>query len=84
MFFGVLFIAFVVAFVWGLRTLAELRRGQAELRAEIARLGNALGVLPRSTPVIVCEKCGAVYDADLSGCTVCGRAKSEDAIPVIR
>jgi len=78
----VLSIAFLAAVIWALRVLAELRRGQRAVLADLARLAEGLGLPPKpQPPTIICDHCGAAYDAELSGCTTCGRAKPKHAVP---
>jgi hypothetical protein len=80
----VLLYAFGFGFVWALVTLARLRRDQLKIAAELTRIAHALGVPPeRQTPVILCDQCGAQYLADKTGCTNCGRAKPNDAVPFV-
>ena len=70
-----LYIGFLVAVIWAFVTLADLRRGQRALAADLARLAVALGHPISQQPTVACDRCGTRYDAELTGCTVCGRAK---------
>jgi len=72
-------VAFLVAIVWGLVTIAELKRGQRALIEDMTRLTQGLGFPRPAKPVVTCERCGAQYDAELTGCNVCGRAKPKGA-----
>jgi hypothetical protein len=69
----------LVAVIWAFVTLAELRRGQRHLAADLARLAAALGHSISQTPAITCDHCGTRYDAELTGCNVCGRARPKHA-----
>jgi len=76
-----LLIAIIVGFFWALLTLAELRRGQARLQRTVDRIARSVGSPPRpEQAVIICERCGAEYSAELTGCDQCGRAKPKDAV----
>jgi hypothetical protein len=80
----VLLYAFGIGFVWALVTLANVRRDQLKIAAELALIARALGVRPGPpAPVILCDQCGALYPADKTGCTNCGRAKPKDAVPFV-
>ena len=75
LFFGGIWLA-----VWLHLTVAELRRGQRQIQADIIKIGAAVG-LTLGPALIVCHHCGAEYDAELTGCTVCGKAKLASSSP---
>ena len=85
MLLAILYIAFLVSivagFCWALSALAELRRGQARLQRDVDRIARAMGVSPApDRAVISCDRCGAEYSAELTGCEQCGRAKPKGAV----
>lgn len=70
-------IAIIVAAIWALSTLAQIRKNQRLLFVELDRIGAALGIV-RQQPMIRCA-CGNFFEPDLTGCPHCGRAKAADA-----
>ena len=74
-------LAYFIAFIWILRTLARLRRDQLAIFSELERISDAVGVPPRRQLVIACPQCGTHYSPELTGCPHCGRAKPANAQP---
>jgi hypothetical protein len=74
-------VVLLVGFGWLSREIARLRRGQQIAEEELQRITSALGLPPRSQPMIRCPKCATFYAPDLTGCPSCGRAKPSGAVP---
>lgn len=74
-------IAYFIAFIWILQTLARLRRDQLAIFSELDRISAAVGAPPRRQLVIACPHCGSRYSPELTGCPHCGRAKPANAQP---
>lgn len=66
------------SFIWIHMTLADVRRRQRRMQADLIKIARVLGV-ELADPTIVCYNCGAEYDAELTGCSMCGKAKRADA-----
>jgi hypothetical protein len=76
-----LFIGSVASYIWILRTLAQLRRDQVVLFAELDRIADFLGVPARRQLMVACSHCGSRYQPNLTGCPRCGHRKPDDLQP---